>query len=263
MPTLILPPRFSPDSQRLWRAAIDAGWGVERAQSNWALGTKPEDPVLYGESLFAYHIANELGIALIEPTDDWLTRVPLIYLRREIIFTTLSDAYVLKYPAFVKPANEKAFPPRVYQSGAELRKAGEPYAPGMHVLVSDPVEFEVEYRTFVLNSKIVTASVYIREGQLAEGEDGSWPCDPSEREEAILFAHQVVYRMGGDDTPPAFVLDVGRVKGRGWAVVEANPAWGSGLCGCDAKAVLEVLRQASVRLPASEKQMGWAPRSWS
>jgi hypothetical protein len=40
------------------------------------------------------------------------------------------------------------------------------------------------------------------------------------------------------------VVDVGRVAGRGWAVVEANPAWGSGLYGCDAARVLPVLRGA-------------------
>src|SRR5262245_38856761 len=31
--------------------------------------------------------------------------------------------------------------------------------------------------------------------------------------------------------PPAFVVDVGLIEGRGWAVVEFNPAWCSGLLG--------------------------------
>jgi len=37
---------------------------------------------------------------------------------------------------------------------------------------------------------------------------------------------------------------VGHIKDRGWAVVEANAAWGSGLYGCDPVKVLEVLRCA-------------------
>ena len=41
--------------------------------------------------------------------------------------------------------------------------------------------------------------------------------------------------------PLAFVLDVGLVEGRGWAVVEFNPAWCSGLLGADPTAVLSVL----------------------
>ncbi len=46
--------------------------------------------------------------------------------------------------------------------------------------------------------------------------------------------------------PPAAVIDVGRLAGGGWAVVEANPAWGAGICGCDPAAVLPVLRRACI-----------------
>ena len=46
--------------------------------------------------------------------------------------------------------------------------------------------------------------------------------------------------------PVAAVLDVGVIQGRGWAVVEQNAAWGSGIYGCDPVRVLEVLRYATV-----------------
>lgn len=48
------------------------------------------------------------------------------------------------------------------------------------------------------------------------------------------------------DLPPAIVIDVGEIAGRGWAVVEANPAWASGICGVDPRVVLPVLRRACV-----------------
>ncbi len=44
--------------------------------------------------------------------------------------------------------------------------------------------------------------------------------------------------------PRAVVLDVGVIDGRGWAAVELNAAWGSGLYGCDAAEALQVLREA-------------------
>ncbi|MCC6739503.1 MAG: ATP-grasp domain-containing protein, partial [Planctomycetia bacterium] len=47
------------------------------------------------------------------------------------------------------------------------------------------------------------------------------------------------------EVPRAAALDVGRIRGRGWAVVELNSAWAAGLYGCDPEAVLEVLRHAS------------------
>jgi hypothetical protein len=41
---------------------------------------------------------------------------------------------------------------------------------------------------------------------------------------------------------------VGVIASRGWAVVEQNAAWGSGIYGCDPAAVLAVLRHAATRL---------------
>jgi hypothetical protein len=43
---------------------------------------------------------------------------------------------------------------------------------------------------------------------------------------------------------PGFVVDVGLIATRGWAVVELNPAWFSGLLGADPAAVLGVLERA-------------------
>ncbi len=43
------------------------------------------------------------------------------------------------------------------------------------------------------------------------------------------------------------VLDIGVIADRGWAVVEQNAAWGSGIYGCDPEQVLEVLRFAVVQ----------------
>ena len=57
----------------------------------------------------------------------------------------------------------------------------------------------------------------------------------------------VCSRLLGDRSaalPPAFVVDVGLIDGRGWAVVEFNPAWCAGLLGADPAAVLGVLERA-------------------
>ena len=56
-----------------------------------------------------------------------------------------------------------------------------------------------------------------------------------------------VSRVLGDtrvDIPRAVVMDAGVIWDRGWAVVELNSAWGSGLYGSEETKVLEVLRHA-------------------
>ena len=82
VPTLVLPPRFTDDSNALWRAALDAGWDIERL-SGWRAseGLARREPVLYGEPLFAAAIAEQLDLALLEPPFDWLTRLPDRYRR--------------------------------------------------------------------------------------------------------------------------------------------------------------------------------------
>jgi hypothetical protein len=111
------------------------------------------------------------------------------------------------------------------------------------VLFSAPVEWSIEYRCFVLEREIATVSPYWRDGRLAQADDGSWPAAPEEITGATRFAA----RVAADPAVPAcggWVLDVGRITGAGWAVVEANPAWGSGLYGCEPDRVLDVLRAA-------------------
>ncbi len=47
--------------------------------------------------------------------------------------------------------------------------------------------------------------------------------------------------------PPAIVLDFGIIKEKGWALIEANPAWCSGLYACDAEKALEVIVESCVK----------------
>ena len=61
--------------------------------------------------------------------------------------------------------------------------------------------------------------------------------------------------------PPAVALDVGVIPGRGWAVVEPNAAWGSGIYGCDPAQVLRVVRRACVqREHVNERDARWIIR---
>ena len=47
-------------------------------------------------------------------------------------------------------------------------------------------------------------------------------------------------------SPPAFALDVGIIRDRGWAVVECNECWASGIYACDPIRVFETLVSAAV-----------------
>src|SRR5689334_15236133 len=110
MPTLILPPRYTPDSVALWRAALTAGWRAERLQG-WRVpdGLRGQDVVLYGEPLFARIVASDLDLALLEPPFGWLADLPAPYRNRAVRLTTLAKARQEPVPTFIKPADDKYF----------------------------------------------------------------------------------------------------------------------------------------------------------
>lgn len=255
MPTLVLPPRFTPDTIAVGQAAGTAGWCVERLLS-WRVpeSLRGQEVILFGEPLFAAVVAEDLGLLLLEPPFDWLLTLPAEYRQREIRLSTLQEARQLRQPAFVKPADDKCFLAGVFLSGVQL--PGEDVLPGqIAVLVSEPVRWAVEFRCFVLERAIVALSPYLKYGELAQTPEGSWVDDRTEQ--ARAFAAGVV----SDNSvalPPAVVMDVGLIEGRGWAVIEANAAWGSGIYGCDPTAVLRVVRRAC--LP--QGQVSAADRLW-
>lgn len=243
IPTLILTPRFTEDSQSLWRAAGHLGWRVERL-TGWKvpeeLRTIPE-PVLYLEVLFGPTLAEHFGLRLLEQPDDWLPRLPEEYRKRSVVISTLGDARSLEVSAFIKPPNDKSFPARAYV-GSELP---EGYGDDSPVLMAEIVCWEKEFRCFALDREPRTTSVYLRNGELQR--ELGFVSDSFELKEAEEFARRVLSDQRVE-FPRAAVLDVGVIAGRGWAVVEQNAAWGSGIYGCDPTRVLEVLRHAAVKI---------------
>lgn len=242
-PVLVLPPRQTPDATALWRAAIDLGLDIERL-SGWR--PPPElasrEVILYGEPLFAEVVAEALGLALLEPPTDWLTSLPEELLRRQVRRATLGETRAMTTPVFVKPEDGKGLPARVYPNGADL-PSPDVFPDDLRVLVAEPVTWTCEVRCFVNEGRVVTLSPYLRMGVLARDEDGEWESEPGELSTALAFA-ETVLRDPRAELPPAVALDVGLIGGRGWAVVESNAAWGSGIYGCDPKEVLRAAQRA-------------------
>jgi hypothetical protein len=233
--SLLLSSWSLPASRALAEAARQAGWSVH------AYGETPGSRVVYyGGTDLALTVAARFHLALLEPPLDLLARLPAALRLREVQFAHFRDLARLRRPTFVKPADplDKAFDAGTYADASDIR-APKGIDPGLPVLVAEPVEWLAEYRCFVLEGKVVASSPYLSFGRPVwrAGEKAG----PSK--DALATCGRVLWEMG-DDLPPAFVVDVGLVEGRGWAVVEFNPAWCSGLLGADPVPVLAVLERA-------------------
>ena len=191
------------------------------------------------EALFGPTIAERVGRSLLRLHDGWLPSVPADLLRRDVRLTTFSKAKTLTSAAFVKSPGDKSFAAEVYRTGAAQPAELDPQTPA---LIAEPVRWEDEYRCFCLDGAVRAVSPYLRNGTLAAETD--FAATGQELTTASAVAERV---LAAAASPRAIVVDVGRIAGRGWAVVEANEPWGSGLYGCERAAAFDVIRAATYR----------------
>ncbi|MEL7498870.1 MAG: ATP-grasp domain-containing protein [Planctomycetota bacterium] len=246
MTTLLLSSRQTGDAQSLWRAAINRKWPVVRARGLTIPDFDDDEVVIYVEALFAPEIAKRLDRELLDPAEDWLVNLPFSLTRRQIYLTTLGEARLIAEPTFIKPPNDKSFIAQVYESGADLSTA---FDDSTLVLVATPVNWVSEYRCFCLDGRVVTHSPYLRCGELAISSD--YAITDQESANAIATAEQAIEHTASG-LPRAVVIDVGEIENEGWAVVEANGAWGAGIYGCDPHLVLDVIRHCTIRTQTPE-----------
>lgn len=246
--TLILPPRYSVDSIALYQtASAEEGWQVERLQS-WRIPEtfdRERNFAIYGEALFGAVVCDQLGLSLIEPPFSWLSNLTENYTLRKIQFLKFQDALEYNRTAFFKPADDKCFPAKIYQSGAELSMFTS-LSENTPVIISEPVKWNSEFRFFISDNEIKAFSPYSRNGELIKNENDEWLAKPEESKKAVEFCQKLI-EESAENIPPAVVIDIGEIEGRGWAVVEANPCSASGIYGCEPSNVLQVLERACLK----------------
>ncbi|MGW5332766.1 ATP-grasp domain-containing protein [Streptomyces bauhiniae] len=241
---LALAPQYTTTSELLSAAARRRGMDVE------VLGgrvTGRRGAHYYGAPGFAAHVVDDLEVALLEPSDDWLTTLPYEYVGRHIAMSTLGEARHLSRPAFVKPPREKSFPAAVYPTGADL-----PPGPDAPALISEVVTWATEFRLYVLDGEVRTGSQYTTFGRL-----DAQPLKGHRHEAAVHdFAEDLLTRCG-ESLPSAVVLDIGLLTSdhaADWAVVEANMAWfGNCYAASPDRALDAVLRSAGPRTELTER----------
>jgi hypothetical protein len=243
MPTLLLSTFSLPAARALADAAQAARWRVYALDETSSPQTA--GPVVYyGGTDVAAAFAARFHLALLEPPLDLLARLPVSFRQRAVEYGKFSDLHRLKAPTFVKPADalHKAFDAGIYGNVRDIR-APRGIDAQTPVLVAEPVRWLAEYRCFILEGKVAAASPYLSFGRPVwrpYGQGG----EESQASATVLAFCDRLLSQPQLAFPPAFVMDVGLIEDRGWAVVEFNPAWCSGLLGADPGRVLPVLRRA-------------------
>jgi hypothetical protein len=210
-----------PGKQDVERDAVAAAWEADggrvlRIDKFWVRpDVEARDVALYGPDSFCLVLAQLLGIELVSPPDDLLMRAGGDLTKRTVKGVSLGEALRGPFPLFAKPLVPKAFRAAVWRGADDLREECKGLGDDAPVIVSEVVQIAAEARAWVLDREVLTCAVYEGEGDATE-------------------AAATLRRCAQDlPVPEACVLDAAFVPGRGWALLEANAAWGAGLNGCD------------------------------
>lgn len=228
---LVLPGKRDPERDRVATAWLAAGGNVVRLERFWEpppeLLQRRRQVRIYGNDSFALVLAQQLGLRLVSPADELLGHLDRPLLQRELAIRRLGEADGYGYPCFVKPLVPKQFRAAVQGSQATLAQETSGLPADTLVYVAEVVQFRSEARAWVLDGTMQDVALY-------EGED------------ALAGARTLLANAAAQiPLPSTCVLDAGFIPGRGWALVEANAAWGAGLNGCAPERVLGCIERAT------------------
>lgn len=169
---------------------------------------------------------------------SWLPDLPEEYRRRAIRLCLFAEAGRTRQSTFVKPIQHGLFPSSVYAPGELAKMKSIPL--DCPVLMAQPVVWKSEFRYFVASRRIVATSCYRYEGQTLESLDDRLRAPNVKVAEAERFCQSLLSKPE-INIPAGVVIDVGEIKEKGWAVIEANEAWNSSIYTCSPGSVLEAL----------------------
>ncbi|MCS4302339.1 ATP-grasp domain-containing protein [Chryseobacterium sp. BIGb0232] len=238
---IALSPMYTEDSNNLKKASLNSPYELSRFNAKWNVPEEFRSDVIavYGEDIYSEIVAEQCNLTLTKPKDNWLADISEEFTKRKITYGQLRD-FLQEEDIFIKCSDFKSFKAGVYHKLTDI-KGFDTVDLNSNVFTSEVVEWDLEVRCFVLNKEIKTYSSYWRNNSFDTN-------SLSETEQKDMFGFFNNFMKQYSDTlPKAIVLDFGIIKGKGWALIEANPAWCSGLYACDAEKALEVVVKSCIK----------------
>lgn len=238
---IALSPMYTEDSNNLKKASLNSLYELNRFNTKWNVPEEFRADVIavYGEDIYAEIVSEQCDLTLLKPTDDWLNHIDESFTQRKISYGQLKD-FIKEENIFIKCSDFKTFKAGVYQKISDI-KGFDSLDKDITVFTSEVVEWELEVRCFVFNNEIKTYSSYWRNNVF-----DTTMLSEKEQKDMFTFFESFIQKYSFT-LPPAIVLDFGIIKGKGWTLIEANPAWCSGLYACDAEKALEVIVKSCIK----------------
>lgn len=236
-----LSPIYTEDSNNLKKASLNSPYELNRFNAKWSVPQAFREDVIavYGEDIYAEIVAEQCNLTLTKPDDNWLSKISEEFTKRKISYGQLKD-FVHEENIFIKCSDFKSFKAGVFDKVTDIKGFDTLDLESM-VFTSEVVKWELEVRCFVVNNEIKTHSSYWRNNAFDTNS-----LSETEQKDLFEFFNSFIQQYART-LPKAIVLDFGIIKEKGWALIEANPAWCSGLYACDAEKALEVVVESCIK----------------
>ncbi|GAA0734254.1 hypothetical protein GCM10009430_49210 [Aquimarina litoralis] len=185
---------------------------------------------IYGIDTFSLVLAQVLGLELIEPKDELISKLDFNWIKRKIKIVAIQEIKNSLFPIFIKPVKPKTFKSSVYNDFNSFTKETKGIEQNEQIITSNIIKIESEIRAFILDNKILDMAIYEGNSNLESARE--FLTD-------FLQNHSI-------DLPESYVIDLGFNRKDKWFVIEFNSSWGAGLNSCDPNKVINGIRAATI-----------------
>lgn len=199
---------------------------------------------------------SEHEMKLLAPRKDFLSQIPIKLTHRKVITETLQNfiAHGPNHQIFAKPAEMKLdfFPAQTYTKQEIVDLSIQHNLPSNTCIqyTEEIMSINYEHRLYILDGNVMTGSAYVIDNEIYYDhmDDATFQ---RKLPEAVAYAQEIIPQI--NNQPSAFVLDVAwNENTEEWFVLEANPAWCSGIYGSDVEYVIQTIERSCNPLPEDE-----------
>lgn len=226
-----------PDKPDIERDSIAESWGknggeVIRIGKFWERPNVDSQKrlTIYGIDTFSLVLAQLLGLKLLEPKDELISKLEFNWVKRKVEIVKIQEVGKSLFPIFIKPVKPKTFKSSVYEDLDKFTKETKGIGKNERIIKSSIIKIESEVRAFILNNKILDMAIYEGNSNLE-----------SAREFLTDFLQNHSINL-----PESYVIDLGFNETDKWFVIEFNSSWGAGLNSCNPNKVIFGIREATI-----------------
>lgn len=217
------------DASRLAKLAKKEGYDIHKCENSWMVPATFQGVggIVYcaDSTTFCTFVSNFMNWNIYQNSPEWVSKLPTCFLKRKVELIEKIRDLEAQFPRqkdkFIQCLDADVFTPVKVMAGTKPNFGFSHY----QAMISDYVNFDVEYVFLIKDG-------WVNDFALDKGRE-------IDNDDPVEFVEKLLDTV---KTAPSFVLRVGYIKSRGWAVISSKPIWASPIYGLDTSKFWDALK---------------------